>query len=83
MGARSLTGGVAYPYFWVFIWLGTSRAWRGAVKLTFFRRNSVGFTIFENYKRTARFKNANNCGKHISNVVALYLKCLRAFFDYL
>ncbi len=23
------------------------------------------------------------CGKHISNVVALYLKCLRAFFDYL
>ncbi len=23
------------------------------------------------------------CGKHISNVVALYLKCLRAFFGYL
>ncbi len=23
------------------------------------------------------------CGKHLSNVVALYLKCLRAFFDYL
>jgi hypothetical protein len=22
-----------------------------------------------------------SCGKHISNVVALYLKCLRAFFD--
>ena len=22
-------------------------------------------------------------GKHLSNVVALYLKCLRAFFDYL
>ncbi len=28
-------------------------------------------------------KRLNICGKHISNVVALYLKCLRAFFDYL
>ncbi len=25
----------------------------------------------------------NDYGKHLSNVVALYLKCLRAFFDYL
>ncbi len=23
------------------------------------------------------------CGKHLLNVVALYIKCLRAFFDYL
>jgi hypothetical protein len=42
-----------------------------------------------NYKNKHKVKNMLgffsdiNCGKHISNVVALYLKCLRAFFDYL
>ncbi len=42
---------------------------------------------FQAWKITRHIKtkisNRNQCGKHLSNVVALYLKCLRAFFDYL